>query len=462
VAVTDGAAPGSGTARPGADLIDSRSAWLLVLVAFAVQFVLWGTVFTYTVYASDLEAAFGLTELQTSTVYSVQLFVFFVAGGATGVLAARLRLRLVVAAAAVVAAAGVGLVQVVGSFPGVVLAMVLVGAASGATFVVTISLLPQWFEEYRGRAMGLALVGNGLGVQALPYVWLPLLDARGFRGAFLVVGGALVAAFGLAAVAYRRPAVAAGGDRGTAGDEEAGGTAPAPISAAWLRAFVTDSRFLVAMVGAMTLWTWYYVLSAGLVDILTAQGVARAAAATGFGLIGGVSVASRVVNGTLADWIGTRPALVGSVLVTAVGIVLLTLGAAFATASLVTFGIGLGGVATLFPPALVEAFGGDHASAVVGVFQGGLAIPGLLAPPAMSALVAWTGGYDGPLLVLAAITAAGAGLFWFGTRPAAPIVVDDPGGRDGAGTRTDHGGSGDPHPDPDPDPERGAGPDTNR
>jgi MFS family permease len=351
----------------------------------------------------------------------------------------------------VVAAVGVGLVQVVGSFPGVVAAMVLVGAASGATFVVTISLLPQWFDEYRGRAMGLALVGNGLGVQALPYVWLPLLDARGFRGAFLVVGGTLVAAFGLAAVAYRRPAVAAGEDA-TAGHGAPGDAAPTPISAAWLRAFVTDSRFLVAMVGAMTLWTWYYVLSAGLVDILTAQGVARAAAATGFGLIGGVSVASRVVNGSLADWIGTRPALVGSVLVTAVGIVLLTLGSAFATASLVTFGIGLGGVATLFPPALVEAFGGEHASAVVGVFQGGLAVPGLLAPPAMSALVAWTGGYDGPLLLLAAITAVGAGLFWLGTRPEAPVVVDGPGGPDGRGTRNGPGDDADPGP--------GAGPDT--
>jgi hypothetical protein len=70
----------------------------------------------------------------------------------------------------------------------------------------------------------------------------------------------------------------------------------------------------------------------------------------------------------------------------------------------------------------------------------------------MSALVAWTGGYDGPLLLLAAITAVGAGLFWLGTRPEAPVVVDGPGGPDGRGTRNDPGDDGDPGP--------GAGPDT--
>jgi cyanate permease len=158
----------------------------------------------------------------------------------------------------------------------------------------------------------------------------------------------------------------------------------------------------------------------------------RAAAAGAFGFMGGVSIVSRLASGAIADVVGVRRTLVASVVVTAAGLVLVSLGSTFALASVVAFGIGLGGVATLYSPALVGAFGPENATAVNGVFQLSLGVSGLLAPVAMSAAVSYAGGYRLPLTALAGLTIVGALLFWVGTAPdrdtsKPPVVTDSTG-----------------------------------
>jgi MFS family permease len=373
------------------------------------------------VYADALGSAFGLSDIQTSTAYSVQLFVFFIAGGTVAISVSRIRLRSVMVVASGTAASGVALLQVVDSFLPLTLALSFVGAAAGVTFVIVISLIPQWFDEYEGRAMGVAIVGNGLGVQVLPSAWVALLAEGDVRFAYLAVGGAFAASLVLAAVFFRRPPPVTTDPSSTRG-----------VTWSWFRGLVGDRRFRFAIVGVPTVWAWYHVLSAQLVDVLTATGMGRAAAAGAFGFMGGVSIVSRLASGAVADVVGVRRTLVASVLVTAVGLVLVSLGQTFALASVVAFGIGLGGVATLYSPALVGAFGPENATAVNGVFQLSLGISGLLAPVAMSAAVSYAGGYRLPLTALAGLTVVGALLFWVGTNPDReavknPVVTDSTG-----------------------------------
>jgi cyanate permease len=164
-------------------------------------------------------------------------------------------------------------------------------------------------------------------------------------------------------------------------------------------------------------WAWYHVLSAHLVDILITTGIERTAAASAFGFMGGVSIVSRLASGVVADSVGIRRTLVASILITVASLLIAPLGPTFAFASIVGFGVGLGGVATLYSPALVRAFGPENATAVNGVFQLSLGVSGLLSPVAMSSLVATTGTYRLPLVLLAGVTTVGIALFWYGTRP---------------------------------------------
>lgn len=387
------------------DALDSRPGWVVVALGFLVLGVLWGAVFTFTVYADDLAAAFDLTGLQTSAVFSVTTAAFFVVGGTVGVLVARVPLRPVVGAAALSVAASAGLLQVV---DGVAVAMALMGVAGGTMFVLTVSVVPQWFDRYQGTAMGLTVAGNGLGVQVFPYAWLWLLARTSMRRAFLAVGALGVLVLLAAALAYRRPPGLRGG----------GAVA---VDWAWLRALFATRRYLAAFAGLTLSWGWYFILSSGMVEILTTAGIGRAVAATAFGLVGGVSVVSRVGAGGLADWIGSRRSYaVGSTLA-AVGLFVLSVTATVPVmyVSLVAFGVGLGAIAALYPAIVVRAFGPENATAITGSFMFCSAVSGFLTPVGMDAMVGATGGFALPLVAVGVLTAIGTVLFYWGTDPAA-------------------------------------------
>ena len=191
------------------------------------------------------------------------------------------------------------------------------------------------------------------------------------------------------------------------------------VGADWLRANVFEPRFLTAVAGFSLLWTWYFVLSADLVGILTGNGIPRAVAATAFGIVGGVSVAGRVASGEFADRIGTRVTLTAGVAVAAGAMVALPwIGSTLPMyALLIAFGAGLGAVAPLFSPVVISRFGPQNATAIVGAFTVGQAVTAFSAPVVLSLLRSASGGYALPLVVLGCVTLIGGGLFYRGTAP---------------------------------------------
>lgn len=392
-----------------ADAVDSLTSWTIVALGLLTLLLIWGTIFTFTVYADALAEAFGLSPFRTSSVFSVTAAGFYVAGGLLGVLVARLPLRPVVAASGVAIGAAVGLLQVVSSYPGLLAAFGLLGAASGTVFVVVVSLVPQWFERHEGTAMGVTFTGNGFGVLVLPFVWAWLLERVDVRVAFGVVGGGIVAVVLLASLVYRRPPHV----------RESPGSAG--VDVAWLRSMLADSRFLATLAGFALLWSWYFVIADAMVEILTTAGIARGLATTAFGLIGGISIVSRLVGGVVGDRFGHRITLVAGVSLAALGMFALvpvsTPTGMYAT--LLVFGIGLGAVAALFSPIVLGRFGPENATAIVGLLTLSEASTSFLTPVAASATAAATGGYAVPLVAVGLATLLGAGLFYWGTDPAA-------------------------------------------
>jgi MFS family permease len=174
---------------------------------------------------------------------------------------------------------------------------------------------------------------------------------------------------------------------------------------------------VLAIVGFSLIWGWYHVLSAGLVDILATSGIARSVAATAFGVLGGISVLTRVVSGALADRLGLRPTLTGSVALAGLAVfaLLRTDTHAEMYIVLVAFGFGLGSVATLYSPILIDAFGRENAVAVVGIFTIAEAPSAFLMPIVVDSLAPATGGYTVPLTLVGAATLAGAAMFHWGT-----------------------------------------------
>jgi MFS family permease len=364
---------------------------------------IWGTLFTFTVYASRLSTAFGLSGLQTSSVFSITTAIFLISGGALGVVAARFPLRPVVAAAGVGLAAVAAGVQVLDSYVGVLAVFSLLGMAAGTVFIVVVSLVPQWFDAYEGSAMGLTLTGNGLGVLTFPFVWLWLFDRVDFRLAFAAVTGAAALVVLASSVVYRRP--------------PGGSTDDPDVDLAWLRWRVGDRQFLVAATGYALLWAWYYVLSSQIVDILTANGIDAAVAAGAFGIVGGVSIVARVGGGFIGDRVGQRDVFAACVILAAACVVVLpAIGSRLSLyVVLVGFGIGNGTLAALWSPIVLGRFGTENATATVGLLNTAIAGSAFLAPLAVSALRGITGSYTAPLISLSVITVVGVALFYWGT-----------------------------------------------
>ncbi|MFA1610987.1 MFS transporter [Halobellus rubicundus] len=387
------------------DAVDSLTSWLIVALGLVILVLDWGFIFTFTVYSEALADAFGLSGLRVSSVFSITTATFYVAGGLIGVVIARLPLRPVVATAGGVFAVAVGLLQVTDSYLGLVASFALVGIAGGSMFVIVVSLVPQWFDEYEGRAMGVTMIGNGLGILVLPPVWVRLLSRTDVRGALAVVGGAMALVIFAASLVYRRPP---GRRAGTS-----------PVDRSWLRANLTDPRFLCALAGFSFLWSWYFVLSVDAVGVLTANGIARSVAVTAFGIIGGVSVVARVASGEFGDRVGMRATLVAGVGLAALAMAALPwTGTRPATyALLILFGVGLGTVAPLFSPIIIERFGPANATAIVGLFILGQAATSFTTPVALNVLYDLSGGYAVPLVAVAGLTLLGGAMFYRGTAP---------------------------------------------
>lgn len=386
--------------------VDSRYGWLVVVVSFLVAFLVWGLLFTFTVYSRNFMETFELSRVATSSIYSIGLFSFFVVGGVSGVVTSNMRIRRVVVFLTALYLAGLGLFFVASSYVGLAVAFLGIGAGLGGTYVILIAIVPQWFDTREGLAMGITQAGNGLGLLVTPLLWRWLLGRVDFKTAFLIVGSLVVVSLAAAAIVYRRP-------REYAIET---GEVTSLIDGAWIGRTVRHSHFWLAFAGLGLIFVWYFVLSDQMVDVLTEAGVGISLASATFGLIGGMSVVSRVFYGGLGDRLSLRTAITISTALVVLGSVLL-LGRsepAFLYAAVFCFGFGYGGQAALYSPILVNTFSTAKASGVMGLFMLAEGIAGLIAPPAAS-YAALAGGYDGLIMVIAVLTALGGLAFWLGT-----------------------------------------------
>lgn len=384
--------------------LDSAQGWLVVGLGVCMLTMIWGTVFTFTVYADRLAAAFDLTALQVSSIFSITTAVFLAVGGIFGVFAARFRLRSALVAVSVGLAVATGLLQIVNSYVGVVAAFALLGTAGGTAFTIVVSLAPQWFDTYQGLATSITMTGVGLGPLVLPFAWLWLLDRTGFRTAFAVVIGVMVVVVFVSSLVYRRPF---GRSKNTA-----------TVDAAWLRARIGNPRFLSTAIGFPLVFIWFYVLSAHLVDILTTNGIDISVAAAGISVISGVSIVTRVGGGFIGDRYGQRETFSSSVGLASVCAFALPFvhSTILVYPILVGFGIALGPLASLWSPIVLTRFGHENATATVGLLNIATAGFAFLAPLAATVFRRVTGGYVVPLIVLGIVTVLGGGLFHWGTK----------------------------------------------
>lgn len=387
-----------------ADDPDSRRSWLIAGLGGVAMIFTFGTPFSYGVLRGPIGASFDITPLLLSGVFAVMLVTFFIGAAAVAMLTVGFSARAVILGnAGLVSLVAPGL-YVVESAVGLTIVLSLHGLAVGTVFMTLAGVIPRWFHSQRGVATGVIMAGNGLGLFLVPPLWQVAIAWIEVQLAFLAISIATAMTFLLAGLVCRRP----------------DWTETSPMRGSdvgqWLSTLARKRTFQLLFIGIGVGWLWYLMFAAYAVDLLMTRGLSATGASIAFGLVGGVSITSRLGGGIVADRVGVRRTYLVSLGIASLGTALLVVPHfSVLVLSIVCMGVGLGGLAALFIPLLMEVFSQSKDTAVVGLFSAPTGIFALTAPTSMTLVVNMTGSFTPAILLTFASTLVAIGLVAAGT-----------------------------------------------
>ena len=146
------------------------------------------------------------------------------------------------------------------------------GIYAGSAYTPVSATVSRWFAERRTLALGIALIGIVAGQMVLSPVSSAVIDARGWRTAYLVLGCVAFACALPALFLLRRPAGAATTGR------EAPGARP-ELTGLSVRQAARTAPFWMLMVTGFVISVGFYMMAAHIVPYATDEGVANTTAA---------------------------------------------------------------------------------------------------------------------------------------------------------------------------------------
>jgi sugar phosphate permease len=258
-------------------------------------------------------------------------------------------------------------------------------------------LLSRWFEKGRGKAMGIAYLGIGVGGALVPLLAYALTQRVGWRGALWWLGILMILVSMPAAYLVREPAAAAASARAATGLP----LAPIVSKPAFSLLLIGSLASIGAVGGTIQNLALYLSLDRKLAQVDVDSTLSLI-------LIG--SLVGRLLMGWLADrWAKKRVMLLIYVIVAAA---IPPLFYAPGTGSLrlfaFLFGVGLGGDYMIIPLMAAELYGVAIMGRVMGIVLTADSVAESLVPMLVASLRDWTGNYRAGFMVLVTLAAIGA------------------------------------------------------
>jgi sugar phosphate permease len=267
-------------------------------------------------------------------------------------------------------------------------------------------LLSGWFEGGRGKAMGVAYLGIGVGGMLVPQMAHALEAAFGWRSALMILGVLMVVIAFPAAWFVRE---AATGGR-TAGAPRAAGDEAARDGTPGMGAVLRRPAFYFLAIGSMVSIGAVGGTMQNLKLYLTGdRGLGQGDAANVASLVLFGSLAGRLLMGWLADRWAKKSVMLLIYVIVAVSVPLVALaprGALWAAA--LVFGLGLGGEYMIIPLMAAELFGLRLMGRVMGIVFTADSVAEAVVPMGVAALRDRSGSYTPGFALLVGLAVLGA------------------------------------------------------
>jgi len=409
--------------------------WWMVAVSGFIMVVTAVPVFQASaVWAVALESQFGWSRTQLGLALSFTRVEGSLTGPIAGYLVDRMGTRFMVFTGLLVLTVGFFLFSQVQNLWMFYLAYFVMSVGQGqAGWLTVMTLLNHWFVRHRGMAMGLAMVGMGIGTLILVPViaWLidPDADRLGWRRTLEILAVvSLVSAIVLPKVVRNKP--------------EDVGQHPDGVPPVVATALNADSEPELELTIGQALRTqafWCISFGHGLGSMvvlaimshlgLLLRDMGYGLQTTGWVIM--VQTAVAIIFQFLGGWIGDRiPKNVALFIFTAIqgiGVVFLTLGPEMINfyAFAVLFGIGFGGRTPLTTAIRGDYFGRASFGKILGISTVPMNVLLLVAAPMAGFMRDELGDYDMAFLLLAGLNMAGAVLFLIARKPKLPGIFEN-------------------------------------
>jgi MFS family permease len=386
-------------------VLSATSGPVVVAAVFCLMFLVMGTAFSFSAFASELGREVKAGSGSISFIFGCSIALLYGGGLFSGALADRIGTHRVAAAGALLAG---GSLVAAGAVETLWEADVTLGLGFGLGLAIcytpAVAAVQPWFDRNRGVASGIALSGTGLGTLVVPLLARWLIDSNGWRMALIVIGLGVASCGFVASNWIRRPAGSPA-------------TSSLPRSRGFFRQVAREPRFRKLYVAGFLSSLVLLVPVVHMIPHAVRAGVAAGDAAWLISILGFGSLAGRLVLGHAADRLGRQRIL--GVLHVALGMLFLTwtIKVGFFTLALFAFAYGVcyGATIALRPAVIADHFAGPNLAAITGLHYTSSVLGPLVGPAAFGYSVDF---WDSDLIAscTAAVCLVAAGYF-FAARP---------------------------------------------
>ena len=374
--------------------------WLIVAALFVVTLGISMPLAAYGVFLPIIAETFGWSRGAIATALSLNLILGGIGGFVVGALADRHGPRVMLFLTVGFAGTGFGLVSTISALWHLyVLVGVLGGIGMSSFYLLSTATVARWFEDRRGLAIALVLVGFNLGYIVSGPLAAGLIARVGWRAAYAILGGGCALMAVIAASTVRLPRDAELAALHAARKRRAADAEPAERRAGvTLREAVADPRQWCLNVAWLLLGSIILMIGVHAVPYVLDHGVSLSAASFALTAYGLGSICGRLASGAVSDRFGTRATIGVGYVIEALALTLLAGSASPGPllGAMTMVGIGAATTDTMLVKAIPDLFGLRALGAIMGVLTLGWRSGAATGPAVAGFLYDATGSYAMP------------------------------------------------------------------